>query len=213
MRCPSCGQENRAGAAFCLQCGTQLGEAAASERTAERPAPPQAAPTPPVSHEPGEVELTHRGHAFGAGYGADFYGVWDLRVAGEPVARFERTPIGWEAAWRKFQELELGQAVPAWRRAGVGWIILHILIGFVALGFVQAFVIGGFLVAFGRVTDPLEPRTSAAITLAAFTGLVAWLLFVYMNRTSRFRLVTFLATLLGGFAIALVVSLVAQPAA
>jgi zinc ribbon protein len=219
MRCPNCGQENRAGAAFCLQCGTQLGEVSASgttatsEPSAEPPAPRQAAPTPPVSHEPGEIELTHRGHVFGAGYGADFYGVWDLRVAGEPVARFERTPIGWEAAWRKFQELDSRQAVPVWRRPNVGWIILHILIGFVVLGFVQAFVIGGVLVAFDRATDPLEPRTSAMITVAAFIGLVAWLLFVYLNRDSRVRWAVFLTTLLSGFAIALVVSLVAQPAA
>lgn len=139
--------------------------------------------------------------------------MWDLRVAGEPVARFERTPIGWEAAWRKFQELELGQTIPAWRRAGVAWIILHILIGFVALGFVQLFLIAVALIAFGRVTDPVATRAGAAITLAAFTGLVAWLLFVYLNRTSRARWVVFLATLLGGFAIALVVSLAAQPAA
>jgi hypothetical protein len=95
----------------------------------------------------------------------------------------------------------------------VGWIILHILIGFVVLGFVQAFVIGGVLVAFDRATDPLEPRTSAMITVAAFIGLVAWLLFVYLNRDSRVRWAVFLTTLLSGFAIALVVSLVAQPAA
>jgi hypothetical protein len=95
----------------------------------------------------------------------------------------------------------------------VGWIILHILIGFVALGFAQAFLIGGVLVAFDRVTDPLEPRTSAAITVAAFIGLVAWLLFAYLNRASRVRWVVFLASLLSGFAIALVVSLAAQPAA
>jgi hypothetical protein len=218
VRCPNCGQENQAGAAFCLRCGTQLGEPASEALASsggrpQPPAPPQAAPTPPASHEPGETELTHRGHAFGAGYGADFYGVWDLRVAGEPVARFERTPIGWEAAWRKFQELDSRQAVPAWRRTGVGWIILHILIGFVVLGFVQAFVIGGVLVAFDRATDPLEPRTSAAVTLAAFVGLVAWLLFVYLNRGSRVRWLAFLATLLSAFAIALVVSLIAQPAA
>lgn len=219
MRCPNCGQENRGEAAFCLQCGTQLAEVAASgpagtsEHAAQTSALQQATPTPPVSHEPGDTELTHKGQAFGAGYGADFYGVWDLRVAGEPVARYERTPIGWEAAWRKFQELDSRQAVPAWRRPNVGWIILHILIGFVALGFVQAFVIGGILVAFDRATDPLEPRTSAMITVAAFIGLVAWLLFVYLNRAPRVRWVVFLSTLLTGFTIALVVSLVAQPTA
>jgi hypothetical protein len=218
VRCPNCGQENAAGAAFCLRCGTNLADAGTAqpssvERKVESPSLSLEAPTPPVSHEPGETELTHRGQAFGAGYGADFYGVWDLRVAGEPVARFERTPIGWEAAWRRFQELEQGQAVPAWRRPGVGWIILHILIGFVVFGFVQAFVIGGVLVAFGRSTEPLEPRTGSAVTLAAVVGMVAWLLFVYLNRTSRVRWAVFLATLLSGFAIALVVSVIAQPSA
>lgn len=218
MRCPSCGQENEAGAAYCLRCGTNLAEAGAAqtssiERKDQPPSPSVATPSPPVSHEPGETELTHRGQAFGAGYGADFYAVWDLRVAGEPVARFERTPIGWEAAWRRFQELERGQAVPAWRRPGVGWIILHILIGFVLIGFVQAFVIGGALVAFGRATEPLEPRTRSAVTLAAVVGLVAWLMFVYLNRPSRVRWAVFLATLLGVFFVALVVSVIAQPPA
>ncbi len=160
-----------------------------------------------------ETELTHRGHVFGLGYGPDFYGVWDLRVAGDPVARFERTPIGWEAAWRKFQEMDSREAVPAWRRPGVGWIILHILIGFIVLGFVQASVVGGVLVAAGRSTDPLASRTSAVLTIAAAVGLIAWLLFVYLSKTARFRWTAFLATLLGGFTIALLVSLAAQPAA
>jgi hypothetical protein len=174
--------------------------------------PAQVVPSPPVSHEPGEAELTHRGQAFGAGYGADYYGVWDLRVAGEPVARFERTAIGWEAAWRKFQELDSRQAVPAWRRPNVGWIIVHILVGFLVLGFVQAFVIGGVLVAAGRSTDPLLPRTSAVLTIAAAVGLIAWLLFVFLNRPARFRWMVFLVMVLGVFTLALVVSLAAQPA-
>lgn len=173
----------------------------------------ETAPSPPVFHEATETELTHRGEAFGAGYGPDFYAVWDLRVAGDPVARFERTPIGWEAAWRKFQELDSRQAVPVWRRPAVGWIILHILIGFLVLGFVQAFVVGGVLVAAGRSTDPLASRTSAVLTIAAAVGLIAWLLFVYLNKTARFRWTVFLAMLLGGFTLALVVSLAAQPAA
>ena len=171
------------------------------------------APTPPVSHEAGETELTHRAGAFGAGYGPDFYGVWDLRVAGEPIARFERTPIGWEAAWRRFQQLEREQATPSWRRGGVGWIILHILIGFVALGLVQVFLIAAALITFDRTTEPLAPRAGAAITLAAFIGLLAWLMFVYLKRTRRVRWTVFLAMLLGGFTLALVVSLIAQPVA
>lgn len=219
MQCPNCGQENQSGAAYCLRCGTRLGESSGSgtsppgDQPASASVARETAPSPPVFPDVSETELTHRGHVFGLGYGPDFYAVWDLRVAGDPVARFERTPIGWEAAWRKFQELDSRQAVPAWRRPNVGWIILHILVGFVALGFVQAFVIGGVLVALDRVTDPLEPRTSAAITVTAFIGLVAWLMFVYLNRSSRIRWVVFLATLLSGFAIGLVVSLVAQPAA
>ena len=88
-----------------------------------------------------------------------------------------------------------------------------ILIGFVLIGFVQAFVIGGALVAFGRDTEPLEPRTSSAVTLAAVVGLVAWLMFVYLNRPSRVRWTVFLATLLGVFFIALIVSVIAQPPA
>jgi heme/copper-type cytochrome/quinol oxidase subunit 4 len=220
VRCTSCGQENPAGAAYCLRCGAQLGEAAAraeataSERAAEQSDAQQMAPTPPVSHEAGETELTHRGLAFGAGYGADFYGVWDLRVAGEPVARFERTPIGWEAAWRKFQELDRQYAVRPWQRSSVGWIILHILIGFIGSGFVLGVVLGAVLLAAGRdLGQPESARTIAINTLAVLIGLVAWLMFVYLKRSRRVRWTVFLATLLGGFAVAVVVSLIDQPAA
>lgn len=219
MQCPNCGQENQLGAAYCLRCGTRLGDPSPSgaSRPGDQPASAsvarETAPGPPVFPEVSETELTHRGHVFGLGYGPDFYGVWDLRVAGDPVARFERTPIGWEAAWRKFQEMDSREAVPAWRRPGVGWIILHILIGFIVLGFVQASVVGGVLVAAGRSTDPLASRTSAVLTIAAAVGLIAWLLFVYLSKTTRFRWTAFLVTLLGGFTIALLVSLAAQPAA
>lgn len=218
MQCPNCGQENRAGAAFCLQCGTKLADASETTtgraRTAGPSVTPETALTPPLSHEPGETELTHRGHAFAAGYGADFYGVWDLRVAGEPVARFERPPIGWEAAWRRFQELDRKYAVRPWQRSSVGWIILHILIGFIGSGFFLGVILAAVLLAAGRdLEQPESDRIIATNTLAVLIGLVAWLMFVYLKRSRRVRWTVFLATLLGGFAIAVVVSLIDQSGA
>jgi hypothetical protein len=216
VQCPSCGQATEAGAAFCFRCGAKLAgepaEASPSAPDHKAAVPAVETPAPPVWHDPSEMELTHRGEVFGAGYGADFYGVWDLRAAGEPIARFDRTPIGWEAAWRRFQELEWEQAVPAWRRPGVGWILLHILVGLVALAFAQGFVIGIVLAAAGRSLDELAPRTEGALTLMAFTGLIAWLLFVYLKRSARVRWTVFISTLMGGFTLALIVALVAQGA-
>lgn len=119
-----------------------------------------------------------------------------------------------EAAWRKFQELDRQYAVRPWQRSSVGWIILHILIGFIGSGFVLGVVLGAVLLAAGRdLGQPESARTIAINTLAVLIGLVAWLMFVYLKRSRRVRWTVFLATLLGGFAVAVVVSLIDQPAA
>lgn len=101
-----------------------------------------------------------------------------------------------------------------WQRSSVGWIILHILIGFIGSGFVLGVVLGAVLLAAGRdLGQPESARTIAINTLAVLIGSVAWLMFVYLKRSRRVRWTVFLATLLGGFAVAVVVSLIDQPAA
>jgi hypothetical protein len=231
MRCPNCGQENAETSAFCFECGTRL-----KEEAAQPPAGQQAAPAPAMGQQPlpppavpaavpapdpptlastalTETVLTNRGQVFGLGYGPDFYAVWDLRTAGEPVARFDASPIGWEAAWRRFHDLERVHAIPAWRRPAIGWILLHVAIGLVGLAFVQGFLIGFVLALAGKDLEGLATRTGAGLSLAVLTGVAAWLLFVYLRKSPAVRWTVFLALLLAGFVTALVMGLINQPAA
>jgi hypothetical protein len=61
---------------------------------------------PTLPPPPGEsVTITHRGNAYGVGYGETFYGVWSLR-GGAPLQRFEWSDAGWQQAWARFQQLE-----------------------------------------------------------------------------------------------------------
>lgn len=122
MTCPSCGQQNLPEARFCGRCGTPLSVAG----PASWPAPPAAA---------AETRFTHPGKVYGLGYGPNFFGIWTL-AGGPPVQTFDRTQMGWELAWRWSQELELHDAVPAWRRATVGWVLLDVVVGFVLWFFI-----------------------------------------------------------------------------
>ncbi|MGH2682249.1 MAG: hypothetical protein ACRDIX_03325 [Actinomycetota bacterium] len=158
-----------------------------------------------------DTVLTHLGQVFGLGYGPDHYAVWDLRKAGEPVARFDPTPIGWEAAWRRFHELERIHGIPAWRRPVIGWILLHVAIGLVALALVQLFLIGFVLGLAGRNVDRLSEATGWGIAVFVITGLVSWLLFVFLRRSSVTRWAISLALLATGLAIALALALATQP--
>lgn len=150
---------------------------------------------------------------FGLGYGRDFYAVWDLRTAWEPVARFDASPIGWEAAWRRFHELERVHSIRSWRRPELGWILVHVAIGLIGLGVLQALVIGFVLSAAGR--DLAEPTiaTEAGRSFAVLTGLTGWLSFVYLEKSPRVRWAVFLVLLLVGLASALAIGLATQPAA
>jgi hypothetical protein len=239
MRCPNCGQENADTSAFCFECGTRLksdtptgsrpaapaappdqAPAAPPSGPASSPAPPAPGPgtgsAPPEVLRPGFPDsagtvLTHLGQVFGLGYGPDYYAVWDLRKAGEPVARFDTSPIGWEAAWRRFHELERVHGIPAWRRPVIGWIVLHVAIGLVALGFVQVFLIGFVLGVAGRDVDDLSDATGWGLATCVLTGLVAWLLFVFLRKPPGVRWTVFLGLLAAGFVVALSLAVATQP--
>jgi hypothetical protein len=184
------------------------------------PAPP--APGPETSSSPPEVlragfprsadtALTHLGEFFGLGSGPEHYAVWDLRKAGEPVAQFDPTPIGWEAAWRRFHDLERAHTIPAWRRPTIGWILAHVYIGLIVLGFVQSFLLGFILALAGREVDEFTSPTSWGLALVALSGVGAWLLFVFLRHSPAARWAVFLGLLGAGFVAALILGLAALP--
>jgi hypothetical protein len=50
----------------------------------------------------GGVSYSHSGERFVLGWGPDFFGIWDRQESGGLIARFPRTDVGWEQAWREF---------------------------------------------------------------------------------------------------------------
>jgi zinc-ribbon domain len=217
LTCPNCGQENQPSSAFCLRCGSALTTTPTppgEEVVPPNPAWGGAVPTPAVSSV--EYQLTHRGTAYGIGYGPTFYGVWDLRVGGSPAATFDRTPIGWEAAWRRYQELETKGGVRSWRQARPGWILLHILIA-AAIWFLQVILVGVILVAANRDTerfsrDP-DPAIGGAALLTIITSLAGWILFVYLRARIGVRWAVLLGLTVPAFALFVAISLANVPAA
>jgi hypothetical protein len=218
--CLNCGFPNEEGAGYCRRCGATLG---ASPVPGPPAAPPSAATSvawgsattfgsPPLAGS--EYQITHRGQLFGAGYGPGFYGVWDLRTGGAPVAWFERTDGGWGAAWRRFQELESAAGVPPWRRAKAGWIALHVLIG---IGLWILLIVAVTIVATiaGRTTEDAADRSSAVFggvgLLVLLSTVAAWILFVYLRKPTRTRTIVFLALFLAGFVAFLVAALASLP--
>jgi hypothetical protein len=52
------------------------------------------------------VQYTHSGQRYLLGYGRSFFGIWDRTAPAAPVERFSRDDSGWQAAWRRFTQLE-----------------------------------------------------------------------------------------------------------
>jgi serine/threonine protein kinase len=88
------------------------------------PPPPgsgeQVVPEPAPSAGPllvGVVFLDFRGTKYGLGRTSDAYAIWDLGAGGYPVQTFGLDPASWQAAWARYQELEMA---PAGAPAGQG---------------------------------------------------------------------------------------------
>ena len=103
-------------------------------------------------------------------------------------------------------------ARPTWRRASVGWILLHLTIG-IGLTIALLWLEIGAIASAGRdllrvqnvaPTDTAMLRASA-ITLVAATvgGFGGWIFFVYARASTRLRAWGLAAGLIGSFAIAL----------
>ena len=54
----------------------------------------------------GALKLSHSGHRYVLGYGADFFGIWDRELPGGPVHTYPRTDEGWAEAWERYSSLE-----------------------------------------------------------------------------------------------------------
>jgi hypothetical protein len=217
--CLNCGLENEEGAWYCRRCGANL----AGTPSPASPDPPPSAATsaawgsaaPAAAALAGsQYQITHRGEQFGAGYGPNFYGVWDLRTGGAPVAWFDRSDGGWQVAWRRFQELEATSGVPGWRRAKAGWIALHVLIG-IGLWVLMVVAVSVAAVIAGRTTEDASDRSSALFggvgLLVLLSTIAAWILFVYLRKPSRTRTIVFLAFFLAGFVAFLITALTNLP--
>ena len=65
--------------------------------------------TPATAGSPTDVDAvqyTHSGQRYLLGYGRSFFGIWDRTAPAAPVERFSRDDNGWQAAWRRFTQLE-----------------------------------------------------------------------------------------------------------
>ena len=54
----------------------------------------------------GAVRFSHSGERYLAGYGTDFFGIWDRNAPGGPIQRFPRTDEGWRECWSRFSSWE-----------------------------------------------------------------------------------------------------------
>jgi hypothetical protein len=207
MVCPTCGKDNPVDAAFCGRCGTQLDRIVQAGPAEVAVATPPGWPAPPASSE--EPQISHRGTVYGAGFGPTFFAVWPL-AGGPPVATFSRDQTGWEAAWRRFQRLEGDTVVPGWRRPKVGWVLLHVVIGF-AMWFALLVIEGVVLAGVGRDTSDLSDLATAGALLALPAAMTGWMLFVYLHSSSARR--GFLLGLVGaGLFASVALGIAGQPA-
>jgi hypothetical protein len=158
--------------------------------------------------------VLHRGRVFLIGETADTYGVWEVVSLGE-VARHERSPGGWEAAWRRFSELEAAVAgaepsSPSWRSDGAGWVLLHILIGLL-IGFGTVGLALLVAVAAGGEGTALTAASWAVSVVVVLGALAGWILFVYLRTGPALRWLWFGAATGLGFVMAVIAVLAFRP--
>jgi hypothetical protein len=66
-----------------------------------------ASPTQAVDPSDNDVvQYTHSGQRYLLGYGRTFFGIWDRQNPISPVEKFPRDDAGWEAAWRRYTDIE-----------------------------------------------------------------------------------------------------------
>ena len=219
MTCPNCGHENAPTARFCGRCGTPLDpSASAPNLSAQIPiAMPTATPSADASAAPAAwpappavvgTRYTNLGNVYGLGFGPTFFGIWPLQ-GGPAVQTFERTKVGWEAAWRRFQELDRRDAVPAWRRATVGWVLLDILIGFV-LWFLILIVEAAVLIAAHKQTEDLTDTSAAGVVIALPMVMAGWLVFA-LARNRKVRWLALIVLTGGALVVAIAFGIAGQP--
>ena len=86
-------------------------------------------------------------------------------------------------------------AIPSWRRASVGWVVLHLAIG-VAIWFGMLFVSTLVAILLGRTyAGAVEnDQTVGSWSLLMFLGsITGWMLFVYLRTSTLVRWLVFAA--------------------
>lgn len=159
-----------------------------------------------------EAEIVRRGNTYGVGRGPGYYGVWDLRVGGEALFRFPETTEGWLGAWERFQDLDERMGTRGWRSEGLGWILLHLLIGLVL--WFPTFALGiGMAAAAGRdIEDPVG-ISIGGLFLALPFAIAGWYLFVYLKRRAAIRVWILVGSILAGGVVAGILAILGQPPA
>jgi hypothetical protein len=106
-------------------------------------------------------------------------------------------------------EEKLEPQLPPWRRATLGWIGVHLLIGSTAISFVQGFIFGFGATLFSGSDGLLHQVPPYAWLLAMLTSMAGWLSFVYLRRPPRTRWVS-LSVIVAAGVVVLVSSAVAR---
>jgi hypothetical protein len=133
----------------------------------------------------------------------DAFELWTVDQPQAPIARYDRTQLGWEAAWREFYRLEHS----GWRSVKAGWIALHgLVIGFFGFSLLQGAIIALLgsdnpdLVVDSTNGARLYVGGSTALVLG-LTGAAGWLLFVYLRASRAIRWAALVGALVVGVAI------------
>jgi hypothetical protein len=158
------------------------------------PAPPQSRGLAEESPAPG-VTVVQGGRRYLLASRDWAWGVWDQQTRSW-VRWFEGERTR-DRAWLLWDRLENHGGISFWRRATPLWITLHVILGFVGMGFVIAML--GYALTVGTGHDPESIGTHGVpVAIAWFSAFGGWLVFVYLRKPLGVRVrVLAAATIVG----------------
>ncbi len=122
------------------------------------------------------------------------WGVWDQETRNW-VRWFEAE--GRDRAWLLWDRLENHGGIPFWRRANPLWITLHVILGFLGMGFVVAMAGYGLVVGTGHDPESIGSH-GIPVAIAWFSAAGGWLAFVYLRKPLGVRIRILAATTIVG---------------